>query len=77
MARCKCGVRIWKGTRCDACRKKQLETTYGLSFRGSYAKPTQKFWSAWRKDRDAVKRQGLRVEKNGQHWFVKKAQRRM
>lgn len=72
-----CKTRIWKGTRCAACRKKQLETTYGLSFNGNYAKPSEKFWTAWREDKDAVKRQGLCVEKDGQQWFVRKAQRLM
>ena len=75
MTRCKCGVRIWKGSRCGACKKKQLETVYGLSFDGSHAKPTEKFWRAWRKDRDAIKRQGLHVKKEGSTWFVVKAQR--
>ena len=73
--RCKCGVRIWKGTRCVACQKKHLETLYGLSFDGGCAKPSAKFWRAWRKDRDDVKRHGLYVEKVGSVWFVKKAQR--
>ena len=75
--RCKCGVRIWKGSRCGACKKRQLEAAYGLSFDGNHAKPTQAFWAAWRKNKDALKRQGLRVRKEGDQWFVKKAQRLM
>ncbi|MDE0327352.1 MAG: hypothetical protein OXN27_25775 [Candidatus Poribacteria bacterium] len=77
MARCKCGIRIWKGSRCEACRNKALETSYGLSFHGSCAKPTEKFWRAWRKDSDAVKRRGLRVRKEGSVWIVSKAPRMM
>lgn len=73
--RCGCGVRIWKGSRCDACRQKHLETLYGLSFDGGAAVPSDKFWRAWRRDRDTVKRQGLYVEKIGSLWFVRKAQR--
>ena len=75
MTRCKCGVRIWKGSRCEACRKKHLQMTYGLTFNGNHAKPTQAFWAAWRKDRDALKRKGLHVKKEGSTWFVVKAQR--
>ena len=75
MTRCKCGIRIWKGSRCGACKKKQLETLYGLSFHENRAKPTQAFWAAWRKDSDVLKRQGLHVKKEGSTWFVLKAQR--
>ena len=75
MARCKCGIRIWKGSRCEACKKAQLQTTYGLTFNGNCAKPTQAFWAAWRKDSDVLKRQGLYVKKEGSTWFVLKAQR--
>ena len=73
--RCGCGVRIWKGSRCGACQQKRLETLYGLSFDRGCAKPSEKFWRAWRWDRDVVKRHGLYVEKSGSLWFVKKAQR--
>lgn len=77
MARCRCGVRIWKGIRCGSCKTKGLETEYGLSFTGNYAKPTEKFWRAWRKDSDVLKRKGLRVKKEGSAWVVTKAERLM
>lgn len=77
MGRCKCGVRIWKGYRCASCKDKALERDYGLSFRGGTAKPSEKFWAAWRKNSDAVKRRGLRPEKTSQGWLVHKAQRMM
>ena len=78
MARCKCGVRIWKGSQCGNCRQKQIEEMYGLSFGdGNRAIPSEKFWRAWRADRDWVKKHGLRPDKSSGKWVVVRAQRLM
>lgn len=72
MARCSCGIRIWKGSLCGACKKASIEKRYNLSFRGNYAVPSAKFWRAWRADSDAIKRQGMKVEKDENGWWVRK-----
>ena len=72
-----CQIRIYKGSLCGQCRKKWLEKTYGLSFTGLFATPTERFWRAWRKDSDAIKRQGMRVRKENGRWFVQRGERSM
>ena len=72
-----CTVRIYKGSLCRHCKKQSIEHRYGLSFSGHYARPSEKFWRAWRADADAIKRQGLKVEKDEDGWWVRKGVSRM
>lgn len=65
-----CTKSIYKGSYCSYCLKQRIEKRYGLSFKGGYAVPSQTFWRAWRANRDAVKQERLKVERdgNGKYW---------